>query len=164
MSGKAPTHLNHGVRLGETLETLDELGQLGRVLALDGDAHDGADAELHHLHVVSRVEGGDRSGLDQVLIDADQTADVSARYILDGFDVATHHEDGALDALLEEILLLAGREVRSQDAHFLARLDFSGEDSAEGVEATLVRGGHHFGDVHHQWRFGIAFLHAWKRR
>ena len=32
---------NHRIRLGETLETFDELGELLGILGLDGDAHDG---------------------------------------------------------------------------------------------------------------------------
>ena len=44
------------VRLGESLETLNELGKIVGVLDLDGDLHDGRDGELHHLHVVSLLE------------------------------------------------------------------------------------------------------------
>ena len=35
------------VALGEALESLDELGQILRILGLDGDAHDGAHRVLH---------------------------------------------------------------------------------------------------------------------
>jgi hypothetical protein len=36
---------------GETLETLDKLGQILGVLDLDGTLHNGGDGELHDLHV-----------------------------------------------------------------------------------------------------------------
>ena len=155
-------YLNHGIGFGETLETLNEFRQLSRVLALDSDAHDRTDAELHLLHVVGGVERRDTSGFDEELIDTDKTADVAARHILDGFDVATHHEDGTLDALLEEVLLLSRSEVGTQNAHFLARLHGSRENATKRVESALVRRGHHLGDVHHQRCFGVAGLHSWK--
>ena len=53
--------LDHRIRLGETLETLDELGEISGVLRLDGHAHDRGYGELHHLHVVSVLEGCDGS-------------------------------------------------------------------------------------------------------
>ena len=45
--------LDHGVGFGKALETLDELGEILGVLALDGDAHDGGHGELHSLEQVS---------------------------------------------------------------------------------------------------------------
>ena len=48
-----------------------------------------------------------------------------------------------LDGLLVEILLLAGDEVRSHDPALLSGGDLAGEDTAEGVESSLVRGRHH---------------------
>ena len=56
---------DHRIRLGETLETFDELGEMLGVLGLDGDAHNGRDAELHHPHVVGRFVGRDRTGLPE---------------------------------------------------------------------------------------------------
>jgi hypothetical protein len=49
---------------------------------------------LTYLHVVSILSGCDGSSLDQELIDSDQTANVTAWNIFDGFDVTTHHQDG----------------------------------------------------------------------
>ena len=67
--------------------TLDKLGQIGGVLGLDGHTHDGGNGELHDLHVVGLLEGGDGTGLDQELIDANKAADVAARNVLNGLDV-----------------------------------------------------------------------------
>eukprot|EP00042_Codosiga_hollandica_P038086 m.306022 g.306022 ORF g.306022 m.306022 type:complete len:541 (-) comp55303_c1_seq1:42-1664(-) len=152
--------LHHGIGLGEALETLDQLGQIGGVLALDGDTHDGRHGELHDLQVVGVLEGGDGSGLDEELIDTDQTDNVAAGHILDGLGVATHHEHGALDGLEEEIVLLARDVVGAHDADLLAGGDGAGEDTAESVEAALVRGGHHLADVHAERGSGVAVLHA----
>ena len=53
--------LDHRIILRETLETLDELGEISGVLGLHGHAHDRRYGELHHLHVVSVLEGCDGS-------------------------------------------------------------------------------------------------------
>jgi len=143
LTGLLGDDLHHGIGLGEALETLDELGEIGGVLALDGDTHDGRHGELHHLEVVGIIVGGDGSGLDEELVDTDETNDVSAGDVVNGLGVAAHHEHGALDGLEEEIVLLAGDVVGAHDADLLASGDGSGEDTAEGVETTLVRGGHH---------------------
>lgn len=57
-----------------------------------------------YLHVVCVLEGGDGSGLDEELVDTDETADVTAGHILDGLHVTPHHEDGTLDGLLVHVL------------------------------------------------------------
>merc|ERR1719447_2696918 len=76
--------LYHGVRLGEALEAFDQLGQVRWVLGLDGDAHDGGHRELHDLHVVRILGGGDGAGLDEELVNSDKTADVACGNVLDG--------------------------------------------------------------------------------
>jgi len=91
--------LDARVGLGESLETFDELGELGGILGLDGDTHDRGDGELHDTNVVSELGGGDGTRLDQVLIDTDETDGVTARNIFDGFDITTHHKNGSLDGL-----------------------------------------------------------------
>lgn len=50
------------------------------------------------------LEGGDGSGLDEELVDADQPADVAAGHVLDGLHVAAHHQDRTLDGLLVQVL------------------------------------------------------------
>ena len=116
--------------------------------------------ETTYLHVVSILEGGDGTCLDEELIDTDKTADVTARHILNGLDVTAHHEDGPLDGLLVQVLLLAGHEVGAHNAALETGGNLSGEDTAEGVETALVRSGHHLGDVHHERTIGVAGLHG----
>ncbi len=72
----------------------------------------------------------------------------------------THHQNGTLNSLDTQVLLLAGHIVRAHNAALLAGSDRAREHTPEGVEAPLVRGGHHLGDVHHQHAVGVAALHA----
>lgn len=144
------------VGLGQTLETLDQLGQILGVLDLDGTLDDGGDGELHDLEVVGSLAGGEGTRLEQELIDTDQTDDVTGRHVIDGLDLATHHQDGTLDSLDEEILLLAGDVVGALDADLETGADGTGEDTTEGVETTLIGGGHHLGDVKHEGTLGVA--------
>lgn len=152
--------VDHGqdtrVGLGETLETLDKLGQILGVLDLNGALHDGGDGELHDLHVVGSLIGGEGTGLEQELIDTDQTDNVTGGDILNGLNEATHHENGTLDGLDEEILLAAGDVVGTLDADLDTGLDGTGVDTTEGVETTLIGGGHHLGDVKHQRSSGVT--------
>ncbi|KAK1256398.1 hypothetical protein MKX07_008657 [Trichoderma sp. CBMAI-0711] len=144
------------VGLGQTLETLDQLGQVLGVLDLDGASDDGRDGELHDLEVVGGLAGGQGTGLEQELVDTDQTDNVTGRHVVDGLDLAAHHEDGTLDGLDEEIILLAGGVVGALDADLEAGADDTGEDTTEGVEAALVGGGHHLGDVEHERSLRVA--------
>ncbi len=148
--------LDTWVGLGETLETLDELWQIGGVLALDGDLDNGGDGELHDSHVVGGLGGGQSTRLEQVLIDTDQTDDVTGRDILDWLDVSPHHEDGPLDGLDEHVLLLTRNEVRTLDPDLWSGLGGTREDTTEGVESTLVGGWYHLGDVQHEGTLGVA--------
>jgi hypothetical protein len=145
-----------GVGLGETLETLDKLGQILGVLDLDGALHNGGDGELHDLHVVGSVISGKSTGLEQELINTDETDDVTGGDVLNGLNEATHHENGTLDGLDEEILLLSGNVVGTLDADLDTRLDGTRVDTTEGVETTLIGGGHHLGDVQHQRSSGVT--------
>lgn len=138
--------------------TFHKLGQICGVLGLDSHTHDRRHAELHDTHVVGVLEGGDGTGLDQELINANETANVAAGHIFDGLNITSHHEDGTLDGLFIQILLLSGSVVGAHDAGLLAGGDLAGEDTTEGVETTFVGGGHHLGDVHHQGTVGIAVL------
>lgn len=155
--------LNARVGLGETLESFDELGQIVGILDLDGDLDDGRDTgrdernsrqsrarsgarpqhsrELHDLHVVSSLRGGESSRLEQELIDTDETDNVSGGAVLERVDLASHHEHGALNRLDKEVVLLAGDVVGALDANLGSSLDGTSEDTAESVEATLVGSG-----------------------
>ena len=41
-------------------------------------------------------------------------------------------------------------------SYLLASGDFTGKDTTEGIEATLIGSGDHLGDVGHQWTIGIT--------
>ena len=148
--------LDARIRLGQTLETFDELGQIGSVLDFDSDLHDGTDGEFHDLHVVRRLACRQSTGLEQELIDTDETDDVTSRAVLDGLDVTTHHENGALNGLDEQVVLLAGNVVGALNADLGAGTDSSREDTTEGVETSLIGGGHHLGDVEDERTLGVT--------
>ncbi|GKT45569.1 uncharacterized protein ColSpa_05750 [Colletotrichum spaethianum] len=147
---------NAGVGLGETLETLNELGEILGVLDLDGALDDRGDGKLHDLEVVGGVGGGESTRLEQELVNTNQTDNVTGRHVVDGLDLTTHHQDGTLDGLDEKVLLLAGGVVGALDADLDTRLDGTGEDTTESVEAALVGGGNHLGDVKHERTLGVA--------
>ena len=144
------------VGLGETLKTLDELGKIVGVLDLDGALDNGRDGELHDLHVVGSLGGGESTRLEQELIDTNKTKNVTGGHIINGLGVTTHHENGALDRLDEEILLAARGVVGALDADLETGTDGTGEDTTEGVETTLVGRGHHLGDVKHESSLGVT--------
>ena len=152
--------LNHRIRLGQAFKTFNQFGQISGVLGLNSHTHDRGDGELHDLQVVSLLGGGNGTSLDQKLIYTDKTTDVTARHIFDSLDVTSHHEDGPLDGLLVQVLLLAGGEVGAHDTDLLTGSNLAGEDTAESVEAAFVGCGHHLGDVHHQGAIGVARLHG----
>jgi len=156
LTGLADHGQDTGVGLGQTLETLDQLGQILGVLDLDGALHNGGDRELHDLHVVGGLVGGQGTGLEQELVNTDQTDNVTGGDILNGLDEATHHENSTLDGLDVQILLLAGGVVGTLDADLDTGLDGTGVDTTEGVETTLVGSGHHLGDVQHQRSGGVT--------
>lgn len=107
--------LHARVRLGETLETFDELGKVVGVLDFDGNLHDRRHGELHDLEVVGVLVGGDGTRLEQELVNADETDGVTGGAVLNGLDGTAHHEHGTLDGLDEKVLLLAGRVVGALD-------------------------------------------------
>lgn len=109
--------LHTGIRLGETLETFNELGEIGGVLDLDSDLDDRRDREPHDTHVVGSLAGRQGTRFEQELIDTDETDDVTSRAILNGLDSTSHHQHGPLDALDEEILLLSGQVVGALDTN-----------------------------------------------
>jgi hypothetical protein len=90
------------------------------------------------------------------LIDTDETKNVTGGDVLNGLDETTHHENGTLDGLDEQVLLLSGNVVGTLNADLETGLDGTGEDTTEGVETTLIGSGHHLGDVQHEGTVGIA--------
>jgi hypothetical protein len=152
---------DEGIGLGEALETFDELGEIGGVLGFDGDTDDGGDGVLHVTEGegLDGVIGDDGGSLDDVLVDTDETDDVTAGHVFDGFLVTTHHEDGTLDGLVfVQVVLLARLVVVAHDADLGASGDLTGEDAAEGEEAALVGGGDHLGDVEAEGASLVAVL------
>jgi hypothetical protein len=128
------------------------------VLDLDGDTHDGGHGELHHSDAVGIFFFSDGSSLDEVGIDTDETDGVTAGNIGNRFDLTSHHNDGSLDVLDVEIGLGSGLVVGAHDSNFLSSCDGSTENTTESVEAAIVIGGDHFGDVDHKGAELIAVL------
>lgn len=144
------------IGLGQTLETFDKLGQVVGILDFDGAPHDGGDGELHDLEVVGGLGGGEGTGLEQELVNTDQSENVTSGHILNWLDEAAHHENGSLDSLDEQIFLAARSVVRALDADLETGADGTREDTTESVEAALIGGRHHLGDVKHERSFGVA--------
>jgi hypothetical protein len=139
---------NHRIRLGQSLHTFDELGQVTRVLRLNSHSDDGRHGELHGLDAVGGLGSGDSTGLEEVVIDTDEAASVTSGDILNLFNISTHLNESSLDVLHPKISLLAGHVVRSKDSDSLTSGDLAGEHSAESVESTLIGGGYHLRHVH----------------
>ena len=156
LTGLGNPGLDTGVGLGETLETFDELGEIGGVLDLDGDLDDRGDGELHDLHVVGSLGGSEGTRLEQELIDTDETDNVTGRAVLNGLDVTTHHENGTLNRLDEQVVLLSGDVVGTLDTDLGASTDGTREDTTESVETTLIGSGHHLGDVEDKGTLGVT--------
>ena len=70
----------------------------------------------------------------------------------------TTRTEAYLDRFLVEILLLARDVVGSHDPALLSSGDLASKHTAEGVEPSLVGGGDHLTDVHHQRTVGVAGL------
>ena len=139
--------LDTWVRFGEAFETFNELGEIGSVLDLDGDLDDRGDGKLHDLHVVGSLGSGEGTALEQELIDTDKTDDVTGRTVFEGLDITTHHEDGTLDRLDEQVILLSGNVVGTLNTDLGASTDGTGEDTSKCIETSLVGCGDHLGDV-----------------
>lgn len=148
---------DEGIRLGKSLETFDKLGKLLVVLGLDGDADDRGHGVLHVVESVGSLAGGESTRLENVLVHTDKSDRVTARNVLNLLDVSSHHKNGTLDVLDVKVFLRAGRVAGSLDTYLLTGSDGTGEDTTEGVEATLIRGGNHLGDVHHKRAIGVTF-------
>ncbi len=158
LAGLFSGDLDEGVGLGEFLQTLDELGEVLGVFGLDGHADDWRHGVLHAPDVVRLRAVGNGAGLQEVLVDADESHSVAAGHVRDVLHGAAHHQHGSLDGFLVKVVLLAGDVVGSLDADLHSGGDCAREDTAEGEEARLVSGGHHLGDVHHQRTLGVAVL------
>ena len=104
---------------------------------MDGDSDNWGDRKFHLFHVVSSFESGDATSFDEVLINTDETAQVSAWDIINGFDVSTHHKNGTLDLLTVKIGFGSWLEVWTHNSDLLSSGNGTGENSTESVESTL---------------------------
>lgn len=102
----------------------------------------------------------DGTSLHQVLIDSDKSDCVSAGDISDVLDGSSHHEHGSLDGFFEKVILLSDLIVGTKNADLLSSSDGSGEDSSEGIETSLIGGGHHLGNVHNKGSLGVTVSHG----
>jgi hypothetical protein len=148
--------LHTGIRLGKTLQTFNKLGEIVGVLDFNGNTHNGGHGELHDLQIVGNLTGGNGSGFHKELIDTNQTDNVTGGAIFNRLNETSHHENGALDALNEQVILLSGLIVGSLDANLLSRLAGTGEDTTESIETTLIGGRHHLGNVQHERTTGVT--------
>jgi len=144
------------VGLGETLETLDELGKIGGVLALDGATHDRGHGELHGAKRAHILVVGDGSGLGDELIDSGKENGVTARNGLDGLLLSGHLDHDTLDVLDVKVILLSGGVVGSKNADLESGADSSGEHTSESEETRTIGGGNHLGDVEEERTVGVA--------
>jgi len=148
--------LNERIRARETLKTFDKLGEIGGVLGLNGDTNDRRHGELEGLNVVSNLRGGDGTSLEDIGVNTNETDGVTGGNVFDGLNITTHHENGTLDRLDVQVLLLSVDVVGTHDANLLTSGDGTGENTTETVEATLIRGRNHLGDVEHERTVGVA--------
>ena len=89
-------HCTMGSDLARHLRPATSLGRSEGFLGLTVTLTTRWDWKLHLLHVVRLLEGGDGAGLDQELINTDETANVTSGHVLNGLNTASHHEDGPL--------------------------------------------------------------------
>jgi len=130
------------------------------VFGSDGHSNDGGHRVFHVSDAVGIFVVRNGSGLNEILIDSNESYSVSARNVGDVFYGSAHHEDGSLDGFDVEIVFFTGFVISSHDSDFLAGGDSSREDSSEGEESRFISGGHHFGNVHHEGSFGVTGFHG----
>merc|ERR1712166_507137 len=138
------------VRLGQTLETLDELWQIGWVLWCDGHLHDRGYRVLHDLDIVGILLVSDGTSFQNVGVNANKTDGVTTRDVINSLSATSHHDHGTLNVLAEKVLLLAWKVIRSHDAGLHASLDSARENTTECNETGIVWGWNHLGDVKHE--------------
>lgn len=102
------------------------------------------------------LRGGESTILEQELVDTGETADVTRRAVRYRFDITPHHEDGTLDGLDEEIVLLSWDVVGVLDTDLHAGTNGTREDTTQGVEAALVGRRYHLGYIEAERALRIA--------
>ena len=66
------------------------------MLDLDSDPYNRRHGKFHAFHVMRGLRRRQRTGLEQKLINAKETDNVTSRAIVDRFNVATHHQHSTL--------------------------------------------------------------------
>mmetsp|Transcript_5297 Transcript_5297/g.19284 ORF Transcript_5297/g.19284 Transcript_5297/m.19284 type:complete len:856 (+) Transcript_5297:61-2628(+) len=150
--------LHHRVRLGEALETFDELREILGVLALNRDAHDRGDRELHRLDRVRFffLLTSNRRVLLNERVETNHCDGVTARHVVDRVLATAHAQHGTLDGLDVQILLVTRNVVRAHDAYLLASLHGTRENTTKGQETALIGSRNHLGHIQHERTRGIA--------
>ena len=110
------------------------------------------------------VEGGDGAGLDEIVVDADESTDVATGHVVHLPDAVAHHGHRVGHLLHGQTLAagLAGLVLGRHDAHRLARAHRAREEAPEGREARAVVRRDHLAHVHHHRRVRVTVLHACK--
>ena len=129
-----------------------------RVLALDRNADNRRDGELHSLDGVRFHIGfiRNRGVLLDELIQTDARDGVTSRNIINRILATAHAQNGSLDRLDVQIFLFTRNVVRAQDSDLLTSSDGTGEDTTKRQESTLICGRDHLGDVQHERTLGVA--------
>ena len=148
------------VGLGESLKSFNELGEIGGILGLDGNTHDGGDGVSHDTNGMSIFTGSNGTLLQDVLVNTDESDGVTARNVGNGLDLTAHHNDGSLDGGNSQVALGSWGVVGAQDSDLLAGLDDTREDTTEGVETTLVVSWDELRDEDHKGTLLITVLNG----
>jgi len=101
------------IRLRKLLKSFNELWKIGGVLDSNGDSDDWRNRVFHDSDVMGVRISGDGTLLEEILINTNKSDGVTTWYIWDRFDLTSHHDDGSLDVLDGEILLVSWKIVWS---------------------------------------------------
>mmetsp|Transcript_3905 Transcript_3905/g.7087 ORF Transcript_3905/g.7087 Transcript_3905/m.7087 type:complete len:270 (+) Transcript_3905:540-1349(+) len=80
------------IGLGQSFQTFNQLGKIGRVLGLHSHTHDWGHRVLHVLEWEGILQISQGARLDQHLVQPNQSNGVSARHRLDRFRLSAHHQ------------------------------------------------------------------------
>ena len=145
--------VQRGVGLGDDPQDLDQLGQVGHVLGLDGLRDDGLGVVSHPLVGLHVLDGGHGASGDGVL-ESGQGDDVSGLTLLDGGPVGTDHESDGLNPLGVGL---------SGDVEGLTLPHGTGEQPSDGdLSGLLVHDD--LGDHHGDLSVGVAVKHVLSER
>ena len=113
--------LNEWIWFWKSLQSFDELWQVGSALILDCNSDDWWHWVLHDSDVVSRFRGWDGSLFDQELIDSYESAGVTAWNVWHLLDFTSHHKNDSLDALDVDVSYASWSVVWPHNSDFFSR-------------------------------------------